>query len=60
MMNIFKGGPGIIFKGSLLLLYIFLVLLADKSDPFNNFMRITFIIFALITLVMDMYDLKQK
>lgn len=59
-MNIFKGGPGIIFKGSLLLLYIFLVLLADKSDPFNNFMRITFIIFALITLVMDMYDLKQK
>jgi len=36
------------------------VLLADKSDPFNNFMRITFIIFALITLVMDMYDLKQK
>lgn len=59
-MNIFKGKPGIIFKGSLLLLYIFLVLLADKSDPFNNFMRITFIIFALITLVMDMYDLKQK
>lgn len=59
-MNIFTGKPGIIFKGSLLLLYIILVLLADKSDPFNNFMRISFIIFALITLVMDMYDHKQK
>lgn len=59
-MGIFQGKTGIVFRGVLLALYIILVLLADKSNPFNNFMHISFIAFTLILLLMDVYDYRKN